>query len=285
MTWKEVEWMFNRALKSTFSRKKLLFSAPILIFCGLIIVCFRTLASKAGDWIGFSMTFLPIFFCLAILLAMGLVLIRIYHHEVKELPVSYKRTFSHSKELMIEITYLSIPIILSYLILWTVLGIFYLLKEIPMIGEILGIILSFGPFLLLMGSFVLSLLSVFLLFFVTPAMALSTPAIPTGEWGLQFAMLQGVLKRLKANPFSNIVLMLLGLFPLGVVTTLMTIAAIVTGKSYVAAESSLGIGMQWFFIMLPFSTLLAPAIIFFFSFAAEAHVLMLKKTSSCELPS
>lgn len=272
MTWKEVEYIFNRALKFTFSKRKLLLTAAVLIFCGLIIVCFRTLGNRANDWFSISMTFLPIFFNAAILLAGGIILARVYHHEVKGLPVSYQKILSDSKDLMVEVAYLAVPMILVYLLLWTLLGIFYLLKEIPGIGDALGVILSFGPFLLLLGSFVLSLISVLVLFVVTPLVSFRSSA--------QLEMLQMAWKRLTFSPFSNIVLMLIGLFPLSLVAILMTIAAFVTGKSYVAAENPVAIGMEWFFIVLPFSALLAPAVIFFFNFSAEVHVLLLKKMNT-----
>jgi hypothetical protein len=278
MTWKEVEHIFDRALRLTFSRRKLLFTVPILIFCGLIIVCFKTLGSKTNDWLATSMTFLPIFLCSAVLLSAGIILTRIYHHEVKGLPVSYKKTLSVSKDLMVDIAYLCVPMVLTYLVLWTMLGIFYLFKEIPMIGDSLGVILSFGPFLLLLGSFVLSLVSFALLFFVTPSVALKS--------SVQIEVLHGALNRLRSSPFSNLALMVLGLLPFALMTGLMTLAAIMTGKNYVASEHPVAIGLEWFFIMLPFSALLTPTVIFFFNFAAESHVLMLKKQKeSCESPS
>ncbi len=279
MTWREVEHIFNRALKFTYSRRKLLFTVPVLVFCGLIIVCFQALGAKASDWLAISMTFLPIFFSSAVLLAFGILLTRIYHHEVKGLEVSYKKTLGTSKALMVEVVYLAVPMVLVYLILWTVLGIFYLLKEIPVIGDALGIILSFGPFLLFLGSFLLSVLSLAMLFFVTPSVAFKASA--------EFEVLRSVLKRLQFSPFSNLLLMLLGLLPLILIAGLMTIAAIVTGKSYVASENPMAVGMEWFFIMLPFSALLAPVVIFFFNFSAEAHVLMIKKMKEpqCESPS
>jgi hypothetical protein len=223
----------------------------------------------ANDWLAINMTFLPIFFCSSVLLAAGIILSRIYHHEVKGLPVSYRKTLKVSKDLMVEIAYLAVPMVLIYLSLWTLLGIFYLLKEIPLIGEGLGIMLSFGPFLLLLASFVLSLLSVVVLFFVTPAVALQS--------SVQLPMLQNVFKRLRFSPFSNLALMLLGILPLILIGGLMTLAAIVTGKSYTAVDSSLAISLEWFFIMLPFSALLSPAVIFFFNFAIESHVLLIKK--------
>jgi hypothetical protein len=272
MSWKEVEYIFNRALKFSFSKRKLLLTAAVLVFCGLVIVCFRTLGSRANDWFSISMTFLPIFFNAAILLAGGIILTRVYHHEVKGLAISYKKILNDSKDLIVEIAYLAVPMILVYLLLWTLLGIFYLLKEIPGIGDALGVILSFGPFLLLLGSLVLSLITVLVLFVVTPLVSFRSCA--------QLEMLQMAWKRLALNPFSNIASMFIALFPLSVVSILMTIAAIVTGKTYVVAENPMAIGMEWFFIVLPFSALLAPAAIFFFNFSAEVHVLLLKKMNT-----
>ena len=43
------------------------------------------------------------------------------------------------------------------------------------------------------------------------------------------------------------------------------------------AHRAIEVGFQWFFIMLPFAILLAPAVVFFFNFSAECHALMLKK--------
>ena len=269
MAWKEVETIFNRALSFTFSRRKLIFTIPILLFCGWVSVCFKALGSKANDWLSISMIFMPLFFCSSVLLAAGILLTRVYHHEVKRLPISYRKTLGLSKHLMVEVAYLALPVILIYLALWTLLGIFYLFKEIPLIGEALGVILSFGPFLLLFGFFILSLLSMGVLFFVTPSVSLKS--------SVQFEILQGVFQRLRFNPFTNIALMFLGILPLALVAGLMAIAANMTGKSFVSVDYSFAVHLGWFFMMIPFSVLLAPAVIFFFNFAAESHVLMIKK--------
>lgn len=274
MTWNELEYIFNRSLKFTFSKRKLMFTVPILILCGLIIVCFRALGTKSNDWIAVSMTFLPIFFSSTLILAFGIFLTRIYHHEVKGLEVSYKETLATSKNLMVEIVYLVFPMILVYLLLWIVLGIFYLFKEIPVVGDALGVILSFGPFLLILGSYILSVINLAMLFFVTPSVSFKSSA--------QMEVFQGVLKRLRFSPFSNLALMAISLFPLILITGLMLIAAIATGNSYVSAENPFAIGVEWFFIMLPFSALLTPAVIFFFNFSAESHVLMVKKMKEAE---
>lgn len=279
MTWKEVEGMFNRALAWSFSRKKLLFLVPVLLLCGLMSVCFRVLGSLSSDWQGVSMLFLPLFFSASILLSCGVGLIRIYHHEVKGLCVSYRQLWSSSSRLMVEIAYLALPAILLYLVLWTLLGLFYLFKELPLIGEGLGLVLSFGPFLLWLGSFALILLSVMALFFVTPLVAFRA--------SVQWEVLKQVFVRLKFNPFSNLILGFLSVVPLGVVVGLMAGAASFTSKTYLSSEHPVATLVQEFFMLLPSTILLAPAVIFFFNFAAEAHVLMVKKQKEvgCGLPS
>jgi hypothetical protein len=113
MSWKEVEYIFNRALKFSFSKRKLLFTVPVLIFCGLLIACFRALGVISVNYVAISMTFLPIFFIAAVLIAAGIILARIYHHEVKGIGVHYRKTLSASRGLMIEVAYLAIPIVLS----------------------------------------------------------------------------------------------------------------------------------------------------------------------------
>lgn len=279
MTWKEVEWIFNRALRFTFSRRKLFFTVPILILCGFIFVFCRTVESSSNDWLSLSMTFLPIFLCTPILLGMGIILTRIYHHEVKGLPASYRRTFRLSKELMLEVAYLTMPVILAYLVLWTLLGLFYLLKEIPYIGQGLGVIFSFGPFLLLLCSFALAVLSVSSLFLATPLIAL--------RGTVEKEVLLQMQKRLQYNPFSNFAMLLMAILPVLFVGAFLLLAAVMTGNNYIALQSTMALSLQWFFIMLPFSALLTPAVIFFFNFAAESHVLMLKKMQEepCTSPS
>jgi hypothetical protein len=264
MTWKDLELMFNRALQFTFSRKKLIFMAPILISCGVLVVFCKALAICASDWVRSSLHFLPLFFCSLILVAAGVVLVRIYHDEVKGLSVSYQKTIKRSMELMVQVAYLWMPLILGYTLLWTLLGLFYLLKELPLIGELLGTILSFGPFLLLLGSFALSVVAIKMIFYLAPVVALRSVA--------HVQVLEDVLKRFVASPFINCALFLIALIPFSLVSGLMTVAALMTEHNYLAIDAGTAGGLNLFFIMLPFSLLLSPAVIFFFNFATESYV-------------
>jgi len=151
------------------------------------------------------------------------------------------------------------------------LGIFFLLNDIPGIGGFFSVILAFAPFLLNLGAIILCLLSLSMLFFVAPAVALK------GLNGIQISQL--VMKRFQKDFFMNLLLAGIATFPFVFVMMLLLLAAFVTGSICYTCDNSLYITLQWFFIMIPFTAILAPAVIFYFNFAAEAHVLLLKQPS------
>src|SRR5262245_60919128 len=115
MTLADIKFRFNRALALTFSRKKLLFVFTILVLCGLLVVFSRALALNASHWVLLSLGFLPIFLSAGFLLGMGVILVRIYHDEVKQKPFRYRDILAKSWEIAIGSSYFSIPIILCYL--------------------------------------------------------------------------------------------------------------------------------------------------------------------------
>lgn len=268
MSLSDIQFIFNRALSLTFERKKLLFVFGVLALCGLLVVFFRGLSINAGQWILMSLSFLPFFLCAGLLLSLGILLIRAYHDEIKGKEVNFTEILSKSWEVIIGASYFSIPIILSYLMLWILLGIFVMLKQIPAVGDIFAVLLVFGPFLLNLGSLILCLLNFAVLFFVTPIVAL--------KGANRIVVTKGLVSRLKADVFSNVLLALFAILPFLVVTGLLVLAAFLTGTVCFHCENPLHNVLQWFFIMIPFTALLSPAVIFFFNFAAEAHVLMHK---------
>lgn len=267
----ELEFIFNRALSLVFAKKKMLLTYVVLLVCGVLAVFCRALAVSAGDWVGMSLAFLPVFLCSGILLSTGVLLIRVYHDEVKMRFGSYNKILREAWELIISTSYLAVPLILTYLVLWIILGIFYLLEEIPGLGSYLGTILAFGPFLLIVGSLLLCVITLFILFFITPAVALRS--------GDRLKVTQMVVKRLRSNAFGNLVLLITGSLPLLFVAGILTLAAVLTRTSYLEIANQAQLVMTWFFLMIPFTALLTPAVLFFFNFAAEAHVLMVKKMS------
>ena len=247
---------------------------PVLCVCGLLVVLSHILAVSVNHWLNNSLIFFPTFLCAGIFMALGIPLIRIYHDEVKKKPFSYRTVLLHSWSLMSKVSVFVLPFLLAYLLLWIVLGLFYLVKEIPGAGELVGVIFSFGPFALILGSLVLSAGAMFLLFFITPMVSLKSV--------MKLSLVEEFYPRFKKNFFTHFLLLGLGLFPLIVVIGFLVLAATLTGMTYVVTERTWAIGLQWFFIMIPFAACLSPAAIFFFNFSAESFVLAQKylKTSS-----
>lgn len=275
MTLRNIEQMFNRALLHCFSKKKLLLTFPVLLLCGVLIVFCRALAIGANNWVTMSLTFLPFFLCTSVLLSLGVLLSRIYHNDVKHIYTSYRKLFAQSWELLIGIAYIALPMLLLYLFLWMFLGLFYLLRELPGVGEFFGVILAFGPFLLVFGSISLSLLNVFSLYFITPHVAF--------RFGSKKRLLQDVAQRFQGNPFSNIVFFLLAVIPLLFIVGLLYLSASVTGATFSVAADSVALVMQWFFIMIPFCALLSPGVLFFVNFSVESFVFLEKRRQALEM--
>jgi hypothetical protein len=269
MNLNDIQYIFNRALSLTFCKKKLLLVFVVLALCGLMVLFFRGLSIGANEWVFMSLAFLPFFLCAGVLLSTGILLIRIYHDEIKQKPVSYADVVSKSWEVVIGASYFSIPIILSYLLLWILLGFFVLLKHIVGVGEVFGVIFAFGPFLLNLGSLVLCLLNLAMLFFVTPVIALK---------GLnRVQVTQILIKRFESDVFSNLLLAFIAILPMLILAGFLTLAAFLTGAICFGCENPLYHVLQWFFIMIPFTAIISPAVVFFFNFAAESHVLMQKQ--------
>jgi len=262
MTFLDLRQLFNRALVHAFSKKKFMLLFPILVICGLSIVFCRVLAFGASKWVGLSLMFLPVFISSGILLGAGVLLSRIYYRELKGMDLAVIKVLKQSAQLVVGVSYLSLPLLLAYLILWTCLGIFYLLKEIPSIGDVISVVLAFAPFLLVLGSLLLCFSSLFILFFATPYVALKN--------GVLLTLGEEMFARFRRDPFTNILLFTMGITPLIVISTILILAAVMTGLHFSPTPKLLTIALQWFFIMLPFCALLAPSIIFFFNFSTEA---------------
>jgi hypothetical protein len=265
MKFQELEEIFNRAWRFAFSKLKFLIVFTFLLACGVLIVFCKTLSFSSGPWLVMSLSFLPVFLCTGLLLACGVLLMRIYYHEIKGGSITFKKLILDSFEVFMSAAYLSVPLALSYLFLWTLMGVFYLLKSLPMIGEGLSVLLSFGPFLIVLASLLLGLFSLLTLFFVTPHLAMKKK--------VHFLVAEEILARLSSSPFKNLVLLAVALLPLLICISFLTASAFLTGLSYVSANATITVSLQWFFIMIPFALLLTPFVVFFFNFSLESYAL------------
>lgn len=269
MTFTEIEQIFNRAFLKSFCRKKIGFLFPILVACGVLTVFCRTLSIGVNHWVWMSLSFLPFFLSTGVLLAAGVMLIKMYVFEVKGINYKIGKLFMTSMQLVIGISYLCFPLILSYLVLWSVMGIFYLLKGVPAFGDIFSTLLSFGPYLLMLGSISLGIVSVLLLFFITPHVALKKT--------LRMNVAAEVTARLKKSVFANTVLLLTATFPLAFVLYFLILGGEMTGASYFVPQEALAMGIRLLMMMVPFCLIMTPFIIFFFNFSLESYMLFKKQ--------
>ena len=249
------------------SKKKWLLAFPALFLSGLVVVFCHACAIAASDWVSMSLAFLPILLSSGIFLSLGILLIRIYAHEVKQLSVSLRRLLTGSIDLILGTIYLSLPPILLYLLLWIVLGFFYLLRELPGIGTFFGIVFAAGPFLLILASLLLCLFNLGLLFFVAPAIAIQASRRP-----FKISAAHRIAHLVGGQLFSGLIFFLIASIHLAIVAGLLLVAASLTKGSFL-----IGHPLEWFFIMIPFCAFLTPVVVFFFNFATECHWLLQKK--------
>ncbi|MDP1834591.1 MAG: hypothetical protein Q8K75_01565 [Chlamydiales bacterium] len=265
MTWETIQRMTNRALHMTIDYYKLLLMFSALVCVGLMVVACKALALNSGAWAAISLQFLPVYVGTAVLMSAGIVLARVYHDEVRDREVDYKKILLGSWQVMLAAAYFTIPIILVFLVFWMALGFFYLVSQIPLIGQVLAVVLAFWPFLLNFAILLLVVASVIELFFVTPVLALK---------GIDhLKVLQALKVRFVTDPFGQIMLLLLGMLPLIIVTSLLVLAGCLTCAMGFGSTHPFQAILQIFFVMVPVAAMLTPAMIFFFNLAVEAHVL------------
>ncbi len=267
MHWSDLEIAFQRAVLLSVNKKKLIITFPVLILCGILCIFCRAVSFGAGEWVAMSFSFLPFLLSSGVLFVLGMLLIRIHHSEVKQIALDFKSLISSSADLLLATSYFAVLPILAYLFLWTILGIFFLFKEIPGLGNFFSVVFSFGPFLLIFGSILLCLANIGLLFFVAPAVALQ----PLNKIPLH----RRIWKLINQKLFTAFLLFFIAMIPTVLIGGLALLAATLTDVNFVVA-GSLSTALQWFFIMLPFSAILAPAVIFFFNFASESFQLLQK---------
>lgn len=264
MHWQDLERSFLKAWSLAFSRGKLLLGFGALVVCGLFFVFCKAMALEATPWIRMSMVFLPILLSSGVMLTLGTLLIRLYSHEVRGLALPFGRLFAGSLNVAMGTSYLSLPPIVAYLILWIGMGFFFLLKEIPFIGPFLNVILSFGPFFIIVCSLVLCAMAVGVLFFLAPVTAHST--LRRIDWK--------IWEPIKARPFRAIALFVIALSPVLLTGLLLSVAAAITTQSFATPAAALP--FEWFFLMIPFCALLTPSVVFFFHFAQESNEYLCK---------
>jgi hypothetical protein len=268
MNFTDIEQMCKRAALFTLQKKKLLFSALILFFSGLVLLFGMGLGLGSGPWMSQSLFFVPLFIALGTSMALGVILIRSYHDEVKQKEGTLVALIKSSVPSILGIAMLFAPIILGYLCLWVSMGIYLLCSEIPYIGTIFATVFAFVPFVMNVAIVLGVLFSIYLLFALTPTFAL------TNVWqGSQFvAMFEKALK----GTTVRLSLFAIAFLPLSLLSGLLFFASFMTMQLIGHDVGQLQLVIECFFIMLPLVLFLAPGVIFFFNMSAEAHIFLQK---------
>jgi len=129
-----------------------------------------------------------------------------------------------SWEAVIGASYFVIPMMLIYLLLWMMLGVFLLLGQTPLFGDLFTTVLAFAPFLINLCTLILCLATLAALFFVSPVVALR---------GLNRTFVSQITARkLKADPFTNVFLAVVALLPILLSVGLLVLAALLTGSVF-----------------------------------------------------
>lgn len=272
MTLNDIQFIFNRALVLSVTKKKWLLIFSVLALCGFLTIFLQGLATHSSRWVQASLCFLSFFISAGLLFSLGILLVRIYYHEVRSKEFKYRDIFLSSWDLLLASSYFTIPIVLGFLLLWMGLTIFVFLRSIPGVGNLLGAILSFAPFIINVGTILLFFGTIALLYLMTPILALN---------GLDKSRIFEVLKKRGTDFFSNILLGLVAAIPFLIVFALLAWSWRLTMLPCLDCKESYFL-IQEFILVIPFAAMLAPAVAFFFNFAAEAHVLLLKNEQKKE---
>jgi len=260
---------FNRAVEKTLSLKKILLTSGAILLAGIFFVFFQAISIESNTWLKFSLALIPCFIAVAILLSCGILLIRTYHDEIKGKEADLGGVVNTSANLLMSSIYFVLPLLIAFLILWLVIGLFVLLASIPAIGPFFGALLAFVPYILTLGSILIFLFAMVSLFYVTPVLALR---------GIDRPYLQRtLLKRIAADPFTHLLLLVIGYLPVYIFYYVLITALNFTTIVMSLHGSTPFLYLSWIMQAIPISLLLSPAYIFFFNFAAEAHVLLKKQ--------
>ncbi|MEM1282840.1 MAG: hypothetical protein AAGG81_04730, partial [Chlamydiota bacterium] len=86
-------------------------------------------------------------------------------------------------------------------------------------------------------------------------------------------------KKFQYDVFGSILLAIIAVLPIAAFLGILLIAGLMSDPSLVVVSKPLFSTMRWVFMMVPFVACLSPAIVFFFNFSAESHVLVMSKLS------
>ncbi len=265
MTLKDIAAMFNRSLLHAFSMKKFFCLFATLVVSGVFILFFGGLSSYSVSWMKLPLQFIPLFLIIGLVMAAGIFLIRLYEKELVGEKSAVWQTIGQSWDVLLKAAYLALPLLFAFFICWVLIGILMLLKSIPFLGHILGILLAFVPFVLNFAIILLFLIALLAFFFLAPSLAGTNRFEP-----------KAIYHRLRADLFSNLLLLGIAYLPVWIVWKFVKYALLMTLQLYSSGDSQVEMLLQGFFILFPLVAILTPAVTFFFNFSYEAYLSLAK---------
>ncbi len=244
--------------------KEYLFAAGIgLALSGLLFAFFLALSFSAGEWLGGSLPFLGYFFSLWIILGAGILIVRSRSLRsagrfslATAVRASWKQILLSSNVML--------PVVAAFAVIWFCLGVFVLIAQLPHAGTAFAAVFAFIPFLLFLLLIVMAAAAPVALFFCLPVLAQHGDLSPK-ELSLR------VWHRLRDFPFKSFADVVIALIPLAVLFALMNSAKCLTIRLLAPTMNEIEFGIMALMILLPFCVLLAPGLLFFFSYSVESH--------------
>lgn len=260
MILKELSFLFNKALLKAFDLKKFVSLFLVLVMSGFIFLFFQGIGLPLPFWFKLLLYYVPFYLIIAFLMCAGIVLVKGYDQESKGENTSLTDLMKSSSDLFAKASFLVLPLLGAFMGFWVLLGVFALLKSIPYLGMILGVMLAFVPFLLQAGIFLTLIGGLFLLFFAVPDLAITG----SFDW-------KAFLKRFGRDPFSHLLFLGVAFLFVWLIYFILFGAGWAIFQTYSIDDPPLAVVLQSFFVLFPFVGILTPFIIFFFHFACEAR--------------
>jgi hypothetical protein len=250
---KELSAMFNRSWEYALNLKNFFYIFCGLLLSGLLFFLFQLLGFSASSWLHLPLKFIPFSFSFFIMIVTGALLLSTDKREIEH---TFKFSFAAMGHIIISAAYLAIPLLLAFIILWVLLGIFILIKAIPYVGKIFGVFLSFLPFIVNLAALLLGIIAVVMLFFLTPVIE--------EKGNLEF---KDFLKRFSAPLFEHCVAFVTAVFPVWAAWLLARHALFMT----LSLHSSSTMFLHVLMVLVPFAAFLTIPVIFFFNFSREVY--------------
>jgi len=258
----ELEEMLKRAYRASLAKEKIFLAYPVLLLASLIAVFTFAILHQAHEWVIFGAISVPIYLTLGLLGSLAVFIHRIYYHELRGETVNYKDILKASLNRMLNGVFLALPLIITHVSLWLLMGLFYLVQGIPYFGPVFAVLFAMFPFAFLMAMGLLPLISLFALFYGSSFFAF--------DLNLDFS-------HFKERPSMVLGHFMLALLPLLLGTTFLGAVYWLTMTLFGVENNVIAISLQRLFLLLPFSFYLTPFVLFFFHFGLESYRSFIKK--------